>query len=293
LLDEGLVRVSADPQVALFVAQTAGPADRVLLVIHGGPDWDHSYLREPLAGLAGSCRVVFADLRGCGRSTRGLGTAQYTPDAVVADLLALLSALDVAQADVLGFSYGGELGQRLTLAAPDRVRSLIIASSSVQLVPADAYDDWPEVAGARVASSALWMAGDQEPTPQLVRAAAVARIALDVWRPQARAGYRRRLEDVRFSADWARVFAAGLLSPARPGNSLERLAALGIPVLLLHGRQDMTYPAALAEQAAARLPRARVAILDEAGHMAHVDDPEAWLAAVARFLSRQLPASAP
>jgi pimeloyl-ACP methyl ester carboxylesterase len=52
-----------------------------------------------------------------------------------ADLLTLLDVLDVAQADVLGFSYGGELAQRLALAAPNRVRSLIIASSSVQPVP--------------------------------------------------------------------------------------------------------------------------------------------------------------
>ena len=284
MLEEALVRVSEDPEVELFVAQTAGPADRVLLVIHGGPDWDHSYLRDPLVRLAGTCRLVFADLRGCGRSTRGLASGQYTPVAAVADLLALLNALRVARADVLGFSYGGELAQRLALAAPDRVRSLIIASSSVQPVPAGAYDDWPEAVALRAAGSAAWMHGDREPTPQVIRAAAVTRSAVDVWRPQARAGYLRRLEEVRFSADWARAFVAGVLPPARPANSLACLAALRLPVLLLHGRQDMTYPAALAGQAAARLPGGRAVILSEAGHMAHVDDPEEWLAAAGRFL---------
>lgn len=91
---------------------------------------------------------------------------------------------------------------------------------------------------------------------------------------------------MRFSADWARAFLAGLLPPARPENSLARLAALRFPVLLVHGRRDMTYPAALAEQAAALLPGARAVILDEAGHMAHVDDPEGWLGAVGQFLRR-------
>src|ERR1700730_18537040 len=68
---EGTVPVSARPAVELFVARTPGPAGNPLLVIHGGPDWDHTYLREPLGQLAGRRRVILPDLRGCGRSTPG------------------------------------------------------------------------------------------------------------------------------------------------------------------------------------------------------------------------------
>ena len=57
-------------EVDLFLACAGSPADPPLLVIHGGPDRDHSYLREPLARLAGSRRLLMPDLRGCGRSTR-------------------------------------------------------------------------------------------------------------------------------------------------------------------------------------------------------------------------------
>lgn len=46
--------------VDLFVAWADGPADRTLLVIHGGPDWDHSYLREPLDALAGTHRLLLS-----------------------------------------------------------------------------------------------------------------------------------------------------------------------------------------------------------------------------------------
>ncbi len=53
---ESAVPVSAHPAVELFVAQTPGPAANPLLVIHGGPDWDHTYLREPLGRLAGFAR---------------------------------------------------------------------------------------------------------------------------------------------------------------------------------------------------------------------------------------------
>lgn len=283
MLIEEHIAVCGQPTVRLFTARSTGPADRALLVIHGGPDWDHSYLRQPLERLADTHRLVFADLRGCGRSTTGLPQDAYTPDAVVADLLALLDALRIERADVLGFSYGGMLAQRLTLAAPQRVRRLIIASSSIPPVPDDAYEHWPEVAQLQAAGNAVW-ADDPEPSPELVRADALAGIAANVCRPEARAEYRRRLEQVRFTAEWARPYVDGTLPPARPQNSAERLAALGVPILLLHGRQDMTFPATLAERTAADNPHARAVILDQAGHMAHIDQPELWLDAVAGFL---------
>ncbi|WP_246083478.1 alpha/beta fold hydrolase [Nonomuraea diastatica] len=85
----------------LYVREFDGPADRTLLVIHGGPDWDHSYLVEPLRELAGGRRLLFPDLRGCGRSPV---VDPLTPDAMVADLIELIGSSAV---DVLGFSYGG------------------------------------------------------------------------------------------------------------------------------------------------------------------------------------------
>src|SRR5207248_11657707 len=89
--------VEVSSEVAVFTASTEEQAERTLLVVHGGPDWDHSYLREPLSQLAGSHRVVMPDLRGCGRSTSGLPDEWYTPDAEVSDLLALVDELGMRQ----------------------------------------------------------------------------------------------------------------------------------------------------------------------------------------------------
>ena len=113
VLTEELVPVAQD--VELHVATSNPTAARTLLVVHGGPDWDHSYLRQPLDRLADTVRLVMPDLRGCGRSTVGLPDEAYTPDAVVNALLALLDALDAEHVDVLGFSYGGLIAQRLVV----------------------------------------------------------------------------------------------------------------------------------------------------------------------------------
>lgn len=281
---ESLAAVSADPAVRLFVAQAGGRTGRVVLVIHGGPDWDHSYLRDPVDRLAGRCRLILPDLRGCGRSTRGLGADQYTPDTAAGDLAVLLDVLGVARADVLGFSYGGLLAQRLALTAPQCVRSLIIASSSIVPVPADGFAGWAERDRRVAAKAAAWSDPGLSGPPR-TRAAAIAGAPADVWRPEVLPGYLARLARIRFSAEWARPWRAGTLASAYCEDAAGRLAGLGIPILVLHGRYDMTVPAALAQHAAALIPAARAVILDDAGHMAHIDQPEPWIRAVSRFLS--------
>jgi pimeloyl-ACP methyl ester carboxylesterase len=283
MLTESLVAVSADPRVELLVAQSPGPADRALLVIHGGPDWDHTYLRDPLRELAGRFRLVLPDLRGCGRSTRGLPSGCYTPDAAVADLLALLDRLGLANVDLLGFSYGGLLAQRLAVTAPARVRRLIIASSSVGLVPAGAFGGWAERDQRVAAEAAVW-AGSGLSGPALTRAAAVAGAPANVWQAGKLPGYLDRLSAVHFGGEWMAPWRAGTLQPAHLPGAVQRLGLLGVPVLLLHGEHDMTTPAALITRAAVRIPGATAVILGDAGHMAHVDQPRDWLAAVSRFL---------
>ena len=277
---ESLVPVA--PGVELYTARTAGPPGRTLLVVHGGPDWDGSYLRDPLGELAPAHRVVIPDLRGCGRSSQGLGDDAYTPDAVVADLCALIDSLG-APVDVLGFSWGGLVAQRLADAAPERVRRLVLASTSVLPVEEAQFGDWPERTARRAAEAAVW-SGPPLPGPEWTRAAALAGAPANVWRPGSLTGYLDRLAAVRFSAEWLGPWRAGTLPSARLPDPVARLAATGMPVLLLHGRQDMVFPAVLAGRAAALLPDARAVLLDEAGHMAHVDSPAAWLAAVGEFL---------
>ncbi|MBF6341696.1 alpha/beta hydrolase [Nocardia abscessus] len=270
-------------QVDLFVASAGHSASPVLLVVHGGPDWDHSYLREPLAQLARTHHLLLPDLRGCGRSARGLPVTAYHPDAVVADLLAVLDAYRADAADVLGFSYGALLAQRLAVAAPHRVRRLILASSSVIPVPADAFTHWPLRAQRRARELAVW----SDPTlsgPQRVREAAFAAASMNIWRPGALPEYLNRLAAIRFSAEWDRARNTGCLPSARIEDPVRRLSETGIPILLLHGRQDMIFPAALAEQAAALIANADAAILDEAGHMTHIDDPRRWLSMIEQYL---------
>lgn len=149
-----LVRVG---DVALLVHELGQPpADAPpLVVIHGGPDWDHTYLLPGLTAIVRTRRVIAFDLRGCGGSTQGLGPAGYQPEFVVADLLGLLDALGLVRVDLLGFSTGGQVAQLAVEAFPERVRRLVLASTTAYPDVVRHLVDWAEYE-QRLAVSPPW-----------------------------------------------------------------------------------------------------------------------------------------
>jgi pimeloyl-ACP methyl ester carboxylesterase len=161
----------------------------------------------------------------------------------------------------------------------DRVRRLIVASSSIPPVPPDAFGNWPE----RTARQAEETPTDLE-GPERNRHNAITGARANVWRAESLPDYLARIDKVHFTNDWDAPYLAGILPSPRYPDALERFASKDLPILLLHGRQDMTFPAHLASEAAAAIPTAQAVILDEAGHMTHLDQPEAWLTAVQTFL---------
>jgi pimeloyl-ACP methyl ester carboxylesterase len=125
-----------------------GEGDAVLL-IHGfassmlvnwvNPGWVKT-LEE--AGY----RVAAFDHRGHGQSTRSYDEADYSPDRMAADAVALLDHLGIARAHVFGYSMGARVTAFMALAYPDRVASLVLGGLGSGLV--DGVGDWDPIAEA-------------------------------------------------------------------------------------------------------------------------------------------------
>lgn len=117
----------------LHVETHGSPDGPPLLAIHGITGFGARF--ERLAGIVDEPRWICPDLRGHGDSP---SVPPWRTEDHVADLLAVLDAHDVAQADVLGHSFGGHLALHLLALAPERVGRLVLLDPATLLDPAGA-----------------------------------------------------------------------------------------------------------------------------------------------------------
>ncbi|MGI4730643.1 MAG: pyrimidine utilization protein D [Janthinobacterium lividum] len=124
-------------QAAGLFVERAGPRGGTPLILSAGLGGSATYWRPNLAALAERHDVIAYDHRGTGRSARdvpGVLTIEDMGD----DLLALMDALDIERATVIGHAIGGMAGLSAALARPDRIERLVVVNGWAALDPATA-----------------------------------------------------------------------------------------------------------------------------------------------------------
>ena len=105
--------------------EEAGAGERAFVLVHGFTGSRDDF-REVVPVLAECGRTLALDLRGHGGSTNSGVESDYDLYRMADDVLAALDACEVPACDLLGHSMGGMIALRLTLAHPERVRSLVL-----------------------------------------------------------------------------------------------------------------------------------------------------------------------
>jgi 2-succinyl-6-hydroxy-2,4-cyclohexadiene-1-carboxylate synthase len=261
--------------ITLNVEQTG--AGRPLLLLHGftgsAPTW------TPLiAALPPHFRTIAPDLIGHGRSDSPPDAERYRMERCVADLLAILDALEVERADVLGYSMGGRVALHLAAAAPDRVGALVLESSSPGI--ADATERQARIAADQALADSIDHAGLAAFVERWERLPLFASQAALPEDTRARLHTQRLRNDQLGLANSLRGMGAG-----RQESLWDRLASLDVRTLLIAGELDVKYRA-LAGEMRALLPDARAVIVPGAGHAVHLEQPQAFAKNVLEFLRR-------
>ena len=237
-----------------------GDGEPLLLIqgmgAHSG-HWGEPFLCE----LAEQLEVIAYDHRGIGRSAPLTG--DITTADLAADALALLDALEIERAHVLGFSMGGMAAQELALKAPGRVRSLTLAGSS-----AGGTQSKPTSGEIVQALTAAVLSGDRERVFRTGFGLLLSRAFTDS--PDNYATFAAVARDHPPSLQTLMEQQAAIVAHDAYG----RLRGLDVPTLVVHGSEDQMLEAVNGDLLASLIPGARYERLEGAGHLLFWEQPE-------------------
>ena len=261
-----------------------------LLVCHpGGPGFPADTYFGDLADLHEHRRLLLVDPRGTGGSDPPADPSAYDTDDYVADLEAVRLHVGVDRLDLLGHSHGGVVAQAYAAVHPERVRRLVVANSLARFGPEHEATMMEAVAGR---SDEPWyeqalraleaeQAGEFEDDEDLRDLLAGE---LPFYFATVDETARRWMEEVRrgdLCVDALGYFNEEVL----PSFDLRpRLSRIGAPTLVLAADGDFITGPEIAREIAHAIPDATLHVIEDCGHFAYVERPEAFREAVLGFL---------
>lgn len=220
--------------------------------------------------LAGRRATLVHDAAGQGKSD--VPPEGHRPAGHARDFLHVCDALGVAKLDLVGFSFGARIALRVALAAPERVRRIVLVGcahrdTALRRWMVKGWLDALDAGGPELAFQIV--------TPQIVGEAWLAR------NEGTRANMLRAFVQ-RNSPEGMRRLLSDTLMPG--GDLGEELRALRHPVLVVRGAEDMVVSRALTEELVSLLPDARLAECPDAGHTVAIEQPDWFAARLEEFL---------
>lgn len=232
---------------------------------------------DSVRAIEGEFTTLSVDLIGHGWSGSPPTVERYEMSRAVADLVTMVRKIGFERAIWVGYSLGGRTALQLAIEHPDAVSALVLEGASPGLATSKERDD-------RIAADEVLA---QKVENEGVEAFIDYWQAIPLWdsqkttlsEPQRVALRQQRLAQ-RATGLANSLRGMGTGSQAWVGD---RLGGLNVPVLLTAGRLDTKFSAIAAEMAQAT-PDARLEIIEDAGHCAHLEQPAAFNAVLLDFL---------
>lgn len=260
-----------------------------IIVVHGGPGLDQTYLQPQLFQLSDRYRVIFYDQRGSGKSTQTiLDTDHINIDQFVDDLDVLRKQLGIEKVVLLGHSWGGLLTMKYAIAHPENVEAMILvdaapadyagqkafleehasrrASFESELTPLFSYDTFAKLNGEEIASlyRKLFSVYFYDPNQ-------VEQLTLIFNPSSAQSGFK-----VGDEMQKTFLFQPGI-------DLLPDLQEIHIPTLIIHGKQDIV-PVWTAHDINNAIHESKLVVIDKSGHFPYIEQPAAFFSEIDEFI---------
>jgi proline iminopeptidase len=253
-----------------------------IIILHGGPDFNHNYLLPDMDRLSTSFRLIYYDQRGRGKSESNVQPKDVSLESEIADIEILYKYFHLKTAAVLGHSWGGLLALEYALRYPQRLSHLILMNSAPV-----SHKDFIRFQQERrkkeasnleklkaLSATTQYEMGDLETDAEYYR----IHFQTTLRQPEHLEQVVNRLR-VSFTAESvrkARVIENRLYDDTwvlSQYDLLPKLKRLNIPTLVIHGDYDFI-PVVCAKHIARAIPGAQFILLKECGHFSYLECPE-------------------
>jgi proline iminopeptidase len=280
-IEEGALEING---ASLFF-KTMGSGEPIV-VLHGGPGFDHRQFLPYIWELAERHKVILFDQRGTGLSSGPIDATSISIESFIADIEGIRKAFGIKKMNLLGHSWGGILAMHYGIRHPENLKSLILCSTAASFesfaemratyeanrLPKDA------VLLQEIFSSDAYQRGD----PQ-----AVERFWRVYFKPYFADQDQVSKLDLRFEENSIKngdAVAGHILQSIGEFDLHEGLRAISCPTLVIHGDSD-PMPVKYAELIHESIGDSKLVIAEGAGHWLFVDATETFRSSVLDFLA--------
>jgi proline iminopeptidase len=267
-----------------------------VVVIHGGPGMDHQTLAADLEPLEKKHRVIYYDQRGGGRSTLPDDAALLSIDHHVADLEALRAYFGLKKMTLVAHSFGPAIAAMYAMRHPQRVERMIFLGP-IPPRKGKFFEEFGKTLVLRLDEKQRLRA--EELQKQLPTAKDVAAVCREYWTIMTPPRVAKDLPATVVKSDMcaspADAIRYGLTktNPATFGslgewNWNEKLTAVKVPALIIHGEED-AIPMSMVSEWITALPDARIIRLPRTAHFPHAERPDVVFPVMEDFLDGRWP----
>ncbi len=251
-----------------------------VVLFHGEPTWSFLYRKMIPVLVAAGYRVVVPDLPGFGRSDKPTDSAFYTYDTLTEAAAGVLEHVGVGDATAVVQDWGGPIGLRVVVDAPQRFSRICILNT------------WLPGGGEALSPGFLAWRSFVERTPDLPIGKLMANAAVRAWPDEVIAGYEAPFPVRDAKAGAARLPLIVPLQATDPGAAEMRRVRTALkgwdgPAQVLFSTEDPIFPPSAGERWAELLPTADgLETVERAGHFLQEDAGEEVAAGIVAFLDR-------
>jgi pimeloyl-ACP methyl ester carboxylesterase len=247
-----------------------------VVLLHGGPGFDHSNFKPDFSRLAEVAQVVYLDHRGNGRSDRG-DPAKWNLPQWGDDVRAFCEALEIERPIVLGLSFGGMVAMSYATRHPEHPGKLVLSSTAAKTRPDRSLEMFERLGGAEVREAARRFF--ENPGPETLPDYQKKCFPKYTRTPIGPEFVQRAVTNLELTVDFFK-------NEAHAFNFLPELGRIKCPTLIAVGELDPITPVADSKDIAAAMAPgvARLEVFADAGHGAHRDQPDRFFKVLNEFI---------